>query len=344
MRFEIFSPDLQSRHELSNATSVQFEEKYNDVGKMTIVLPMDDYNIAISQKEAIVYIVDLRLAYEVAEVQSDTENNEITLNGYALSNRLNRRIVATAATVQNVEHDLYEVVRQNLRGLPVLLHAEQGLSASVDDTTLYGEELISAIQPVLNDAGYGHRAVFDYRDKTITWEIYQGEDHSSGLKRVVFSEERGSAPGLLIDQDASTYKNVCYCKAQYKDQTEFVVTAGTVTGNDRRELWAEYSGDPQGEDESNEAFQTRVRQYAALQLGNYIDRLSFTVNADTSELGTAYRVGDLVSCVSLRHGVQFNARVTGATYSQDANNGMQVSLTLGDPILTIIGGIKLGRN
>ena len=325
MRIEIFSPDLSTHHELANAISVQFEEKYNDVGKMTIVLPMDDYNIGIALKGSVVYIVGLGFAYEVAEVQSDTENNEITLNGYTLNNRLNRRVIATAATVQNVEHDLYSIVRQNLRNLPVLLHAEQGLPATVDQTTLYGEELLSSIQPVLNDAGYGQRAAFDYRAKTITWEIYQGEDRSTGLKRVIFSEERGTAPG------------------QYRDQTEFVVTAGTVTGEDRRELWAEYSGDPQGEVEGNSAFQTRVRQFAALQLGNYLDRLSFTVNADASELGTAYNVGDLVSCVSLRHGVQFNARITGASYSQDANNGMQVSLTLGDPILTVIGGIKLGR-
>ena len=343
MRIEIFSPDLSTHHELANAISVQFEEKYNDVGKMTIVLPMDDYNIGIALKNSVVYIVGLGFAYEVAEVQSDTENNEITLNGYTLNNRLNRRVIATAATVQNVEHDLYSIVRQNLRNLPVLLHAERGLPATVDQTTLYGEELLSSIQPVLNDAGYGQRAVFDYRAKTITWEIYQGEDRSTGMKRVIFSEERGTAPGLVIDQDNSTYKNVCYCKAQYRDQTEFVVTAGTVTGEDRRELWSEYSGDPQGEDEGNSAFQTRVRQFAALQLGNYLDRLSFTVNADASELGTAYNVGDLVSCVSLRHGVQFNARITGASYSQDANNGMQVSLTLGDPILTVIGGIKLGR-
>lgn len=343
MKIEIFTPDLSNRHEIANAVSIQFENLYNGVGKMTIVLPMDDYNIAICQKDSVVYMVDLGLVYEVAQVQSDTEQNQITLNGYSLNNRLNRRVISTAIDVQNVEHDVYTVVQQNLRDLPFLLHAEQGLVGTVDATTLYGGALLDSVASVLDEVEFGQRVDFDYRKKTFTWEIFQGIDRTSGLQRVAFSEERGTCPGLVIDQDRSTYKNVCYCKAQYKDQTEFVVTAGTATGEDRRELWAEYSGDPQGEDESNSAFETRVRQYAGLQLGNYLDRLSFTVNADASELGTAYNVGDLVTCVSLRHGVQFNARITGASYSQDANNGMQISLTLGDPILTVIGGIKLGQ-
>lgn len=335
MRLELFTPDLQNRHEISHAISCEFSYYYNDVGKFTLVLPMDDYNIGISQLDAILYIVERKLAFEVAEVQLDCDNNQITLNGYTLNNRLNRRVAATAATISNVETDAYAAVSANLRGLPVQLAAAKGLTETVAATSVYGDSLLTLIQPVLSDAGLGQRATFDYRAKTITWEIYKGLDRSTGLAAVSFVQERGTAQGLVVDKDRSEYKNVCYCSAQYKDQTDFVVQAGTADGKARRELWAQFSGDAQGEGESNEAFQIRVKNYAALQLGSHLDRTGFETEIDVDELGGAYDVGDLVWCVSLRLGVKFKARITGATLAQDIN-GSSTKIIIGNPMLTVL--------
>lgn len=334
MRIEIFTPDLSNRHEVSHSTSVQFSNLYNGVGKITVVLPMDDYNISISKKGAILYIVDRNLAYEVAEVLSNVDSNAITMNGFSLNNRLNRRVVASEKKVVNVEQDVYNLVKENLRGLAVELSPIKGLEDEIAETSIFGKTVLDAVIPVLSEVGLGNRALFDYRSKTITWEIFKGEDLTSGIHAVNFVQERGTAPGLVIDQDESNYKNVCYCKAKYKDGTEFVVVAGTETGNNRREMWIDFYGEGQQEEESNSAFESRVKQYAALQLGSHRDRLGFNVNADGSELGTAYNVGDLVWCVSLRHNLKFKARVTGATYSQDAN-GQTISITVGDPVLTV---------
>lgn len=335
MRLELFSHDLSNRHEITHAISSEFSDYYNDVGKFTLVLPMDDYSISIVELDAVLYIVERRLAYEVAEVQFDSDNGEITLNGYSLNNRLNRRIVAASASVVNVETDVYNVVRNNLRGLPVLLATGKGLPETVPATEVYGEELLKKIIPVLTDAGLGNRIVFDYRAKTQTFEVYKGVDRTEGLTAVLFVQERGTAPGLVVDKDISEYKNVCYCEAEYKDGTSFVVKAGTASDNERRELWASFSGDSQQDDESNADFESRVKQYAALQLGSHLNRNGFSIDANGDELGTAYNVGDLVWCVSLRLGVKYKARITAAKYSQDAN-GSSVKLVIGDPILTVL--------
>ena len=335
MRLELFSHDLSNRHEITHAISSEFSDYYNDVGKFTVVLPMDDYSISIVELDAVLYIVERRLAYEVAEVQFDSDNGEITLNGYSLNNRLNRRIVAASASVVNVETDVYNIVRNNLRGLPVLLAAGKGLPETVPATEVYGEELLKKIIPVLTDAGLGNRIVFDYRAKTQTFEVYKGVDRTEGLDAVLFVQERGTAPGLVVDKDISEYKTVCYCEAQYKDGTKFVVQAGTASDNERRELWASFSGDRQQDGESNSDFENRVKQYAALQLGSHLNRNGFSIDADGDELGTAYNVGDLVWCVSLRLGVKYKARITAAKYSQDAN-GSSVKLVIGDPILTVL--------
>lgn len=335
MRLELFAPDLANRHEITHAISCEFSYYYNGIGKFTVVLPMDDYNLSIAQQNSILYIVERGLAYEVVEVVVDCDNNEITLNGYSLNNRLERRVVASAATIVNVETDVYKAVSANLRGLAIKLADKKGLTETIDATGIYGDSLLSAIQPVLSDAGLGQKAKFDYRTKSITWEIYKGKDRTVGLDAVSFVQERGTAPGLIVDKDQSIYKNVCYCKANRRDETEFVVQAGQADGNERRELWAEFSGDGQGENESNAAFETRVRNYAALQLGSHRDRIGFETDIDGNELGTAYNVGDLVWCVSLRLGLKYKARITGAAFAQDANS-QSVKITIGEPTLTVL--------
>lgn len=335
MRLELFTPDLSNRHEITHAISSEFSDYYNDVGKFTVVLPMDDYSIGISQLDAILYIVERRLAYEVAEIQYDCDNGEITLNGYSLNNRLNRRVVAASASIASVETDAYRVVRDNLRGLPILLSAGKGLPETVPETEVYGDELLNSLIPVLTNAGLGNRVVFDYRSKTQTFELYKGVDRTEGLAAVLFVQERGTAPGLVVDKDISEYKNVCYCEAEYKDGTSLVVQAGTASDAERRELWASFSGDSQQDEESNADFESRVKRYAALQLGSHLNRNGFTIDADGDELGTAYNVGDLVWCVSLRLGVKYKARITAAKFSQDAN-GSSVKLVIGDPILTVM--------
>lgn len=209
------------------------------------------------------------------------------------------------------------------------------MTETVKATEVYGDELLNCIQPILTDAGLGNRMVLDYRAKTETFELYKGVDRTEGLDAVLFVQERGTAPGLVVDKDISEYKNVCYCEAQYKDGTKFVVQAGTASDAERRELWASFSGDSQQDGETNAAFQTRVKQYAALQLGSHLNRNGFYIEADGDELGTAYNVGDLVWCVSLRLGVKYKARITAAKYSQDAN-GSSVKLVIGDPILTVL--------
>lgn len=335
MRLELFTPDLANRHEITHAISCEFSYYYNDIGKFTVVLPMDDYNLSIAQQNSILYIVERTLAYEVVEVVLDCDANEITLNGYSLNNRLERRVVASAATIVNVESDVYKAVSENLRGLAIQLAGKKGLTETVDATSVYGESLLTAIRPVLSNAGLGQRAKFDYHTKAITWEIYKGKDRTAGLDAVSFVQERGTAPGLIVDKDQSIYKNVCYCTAKRRDETEFVVQAGQADGNERRELWAEFSGDGQGENESNAAFETRVRNYAALQLGSHRDRIGFETDIDGNELGTAYNVGDLVWCVSMRLGLKYKARITGATFAQDANS-QSVKITIGEPTLTVL--------
>lgn len=336
MRLELYTPDLSNRHEIVHAISVQAEDPYNDIGVVSITVPLDDYHSRIAEKGSLLYIVDKKLAFDIVDVISDADAGEIELHGYSLNRRLNRRIVLTPAKVTNVEADVYAVANANLRGLDVVLADPAGLPDTIDETEIKDTELLDGVIPVLAAAEMGQRAEFDYKTKTITWRIYKGVDRTTGLRRASFVEERGETPGLKIELDESEYKNVCYCKATYRDGTEFTVTAGDAPeGPLRREMLATFMGDPQEDGESNDAFEARVKQYAVMQLEEHRDRTGFEIDANGAELGTLYNVGDLVSCVSQRHGLSFTTRITLATYTQDAG-GETAKLTLGDPSLTVL--------
>ena len=124
-----------------------------------------------------------------------------------------------------------------------------------------------------------------------------------------------------------------------KDDVAFVEEVGTATGDTRREVW--FNTNVRQEDEESEAdCRARARAYATMELGKRIRRKSFSVAIDSSDLGVAYNLGDIVSCVSVRFGVSFNARITGVKYKMDSNS-TSTEIVLGDPILTALGEMKL---
>lgn len=46
---------LTTGHEITHAISSEFSDHYNDVGKFTVVLPMDGYNIGIVELDAVLH-------------------------------------------------------------------------------------------------------------------------------------------------------------------------------------------------------------------------------------------------------------------------------------------------
>ena len=146
----------------------------------------------------------------------------------------------------------------------------------------------------------------------------------------------------MINEDASTFKNYAYCSYQLDDDTQNIVEIGSASGADRFELWLTT---PVRQEDGETAQKTKERaiSYGQLELGKRVNRQSFSVVVDASELGVLYDVGDVVSCSSIRFGVRFNARITGVSYKMDAS-GEQTSVQLGDPILTALGELKLNGN
>lgn len=333
MSIEVYTPGFANRHEITHAISLETAVYYNEIGKITLVLPIDDYNIQTVKKGSLVFDTKAGDTWWVNQLKIDTVNNRITANGYTSNWILNSRVLYPRASLTRVERDVLATVSACLRGLSyVEVAADSGLPAACD-VELFGGQLLDEIIKVLDGAEYGHRMRWSDTEKKFTFEVYNGIDRTSGNNAVRFSEEWGSAEDLVINEDDSIFKNFAYVHANDASGKETAYAAGEATGDERREVWIDGTTITYDKDEETAAeYETRLRNFGLLELGKYAEKQGFNVAVDASELGTKYNLGDVVSCVSKRFGVVFNSRVTGKKFKSDIN-GQSTQLILGDPIL-----------
>lgn len=339
MSLEIYPSDFSTRYELTHAISVSMTEHYNEIGKLTVVAPVSDYNIKALQVGHMLFDTERGVTYFIVNTKHDTDENRITANGYTANWLLNKRCIAAEYHLTTLESGVYELVNANLRDMPRLATAEPAGLTEATDAILKGGQLLDEIMPYLEEAELGQKMVWDDGTLSHTFKIYKGVDRTAGIHAVVFSEEQGTAEELVINDDDSTLKNFAYAAGTLNDDVEFVEEVGTATGGTRREVWID-TNIRQEDEESADECKARARAYAAVELSKRIRRRSFSVAIDSADLGTAYDLGDIVSCVSVRFGVSFNARITGIKYKMDSNS-TSTEIVLGDPILTALGELKL---
>lgn len=345
MSLEIYPPDFSTRYQLTHAISVQMSAYYNDIGKLQLVVPVSDYNIAALQEGAMLYDTSRGQTYIVVNTKHDTTQNRITANGYTTNWLLNKRVVAAKRTVTTIETGVYALISDNLRGLTRISTAaatgltEQYQPGDDEDNTVYGGQLLDKIIDVLDTGELGHAMDWDADTLQYTFRVYKGVDRTSGIHAVAFVEEQGTCSDLVISKDVSTAKNVAYIKYRLSDESEPVVSVGTATGDDRYERWFDTSVSQENE-ETAEQVRKKAVSFGNMELGKYKKRSSFDVTIDPTELGVRYNLGDVVACESVRFGVSFQTRITGVKYKLD-KTGEKTEIILGDPILNALQEVKL---
>ena len=348
MSLECYPADFSTRYEITHAISIQMSMFYNDMGKIQLVVAANDYNINALKKNAIIYDTDRGFTYILVNVKCDTTQNRITANGYTTEFMLNKRAVTTKRQITTIETGVYGVINDNLRSLPkISTAAVKGYTekwqpndpnTEENESQVYGGQVLDVITEVLEYGNLGRRMNWNPTSKAWEFEIYKGTDRTSGIHAIAFAEEQGTCSDLVINEDNSTFKNVAYVPYSNGD-VEYLVTVGTATAGERYEVWLN-SSITKEDGETLQKCKERAISYGQLELGKRINRQSFSVVVDASELGVLYNIGDIVTCSSNRFGVRFNARITGVTYTMDIR-GEKTAVQLGDPVLTALGEMKL---
>ena len=337
----VYNKDLTNFKEINHALSIQMEEHYNDIGKAIITLPIDDYNISAIENGGIIYDTVRDMSFVIRNHKYDTARVTVTVNAYTCNRMLNKRAITQKNTITNIESGVRTVIENNLRELPNVELGELNGFEDATETMLYGGQVLDEIMPILETAKIGNRMRWDSDRRVHVFELYKGRDLTDGIHAVVFSEEYKTAKDLVIANDDSVFKNVIYVPGTLKDdaETEIVVEVGTATGDDRFEKWLDRSF-RQDKEETEAQFRERMNQIGLEEIAKLVSRHTFSVSIDTKEYGTTYKLGDVVSCVSQRFGVELKSRITSVKYTLDIS-GEKINLILGEPILTALGEVKL---
>lgn len=337
----VYNKDLTNFKEISHAISIQMEVHYNAIGKAIITLPIDDYNISAIENGGIIYDTIRDMSFVIRNHKYDTARTTVTVNAYTCNRILNKRAIIQKNTIANIESGVLSVIERNLRGLPNVEIGELNGFEDSTETMLYGGQVLDEIMPILETAKIGNRMRWDADRRVHVFELYKGRDLTEGIHAVVFSEEYKTAKDLVVANDDSVFKNVVYVPGTLKDdaETEIVMEVGTASGDERFEKWINRSF-RQDEEETEFRFRERLKQIGLEEIARLVSRHTFSVSIDTKEYGTTYKLGDVVSCVSQRFGVELKSRITSVKYTLDIS-GEKINLILGEPILTALGEVKL---
>jgi hypothetical protein len=342
----IFNSDLERIGILTTFISLEWGEYYNDTGIIRLTLNNTPENVTLFMVGNIIYQQSKQTAMRISHVAFDTAKQTITVNGFTTLDYLSQRAVIEPVEISNAEQGMYQIVHDNLRGLPIELAKLKEYDAEFE-TEVVGE-VLNELKRIAAEANLGYKMLFDHRAAKHTFEVYIGTDRTWGqhdTPPVVFSEELKNLYNLRVVTDDSLFYNVVYVVAEDRNDNRRIVTVGDIDGNgvERHELYLKANFAPErGESINSPAYIERMETFGQDELNKRLNIQTFIAEVDPKEWQVKYNLGDLVTCKSKRYGLRFDARIMHFKEVTE-NNRTRVTLTLGEPEYSIINEFQLGH-
>lgn len=345
MTLHVFDETLNYVGRLESYQSMTWSEEYHGLGAFTLILPDSAANAHLLRHGYTLYRSDRKACMMIVSVVRSTEQMQITCSGYTALCYLSRRVVKDKVTITAVEDGLYSMVGANLRDLPdISCAAAKGLTDEIEEQEFEGVQLTDAITDCCDLAEMGARVTFTaYAPRGYVFEIYKGQDLSyQDGKGYVMCEEYGNLIDLTITQDSDNFCNVAFVEGanlQEEPNDREIITVGTATGRDRREIYLasgltqeaaqEATDDEPAKDaETDEDFRKRLVAYGEKTLLDYYMAESFEAKIDPADLGKKFDLGDLITCKSRKYGLQMPLRIQSFTDIFESG-ARQTTITLG---------------
>ena len=350
----VFNRDLSGRRMLAAVESLQWREKYCGVGTFSITVGDTDENAAILKNGKIVHyqiydgvIQDVRIA-----------DGKITANGSSLAALLSERVLYNEVTITSVEAGLYGAWTANRRGSDVSSSPVAGLTETVEPASFLGGSINDMVQEICSQCGLGYRVRLDIRANKKTFELYKGIDLTSPTNPagITFSAAKNTLTSLEIDDDGSAYANVAIVRGRDLSDGKVLVVAGTAAGAGRVEIDVDMTSHPQQDTqpiyddngaqtgtqpaETLEQYKARLKAEGEKALQERISRVSFNATVSGDDYGKKYKLGDIVTCYSKRHGIRLSARVAEVLYTLDRRRE-SIDITLGNARITAKEMVRL---
>ena len=298
---------------LQDFTSIQWLEEYQDAGEVRIVAPPTGENRQLLTVGTQIYNTESNTLARI--VQLDLENGEeLIVKAIGGTGVLDQRVVMTGVNgieITGAEAGMYQVVRDNLRGLPIGLASVRGFTETVETTITWGS-VLDALKILAGQSGLGFRVQFDPQRETETFSVYRGTNRSERNEDYVglFSTALGNITSFSIQDSMHGYRNVAIVDGGVRDNRQIVetVSLGNPVGINRRELFVDASS---LQVEAGVNIQEALRQQGHEVLREHLRH--FTVDCEITEanmsFGKDFYLGDVLPISIVDYGLAINARI-----------------------------------
>lgn len=335
---------------IENYRSLRWKEQFQGKGTFTMIVDDTEQNAAMLRRGRILFRGDRKTAMLIVKITRNSADNTIHLYGHTTLEYLNRRVIIGPYNVKNIESAVYTMLSENKRGLDwINVATAVGLPDELEEEKeIKDQEMLQQFIELCEETDIGLKVECDYREKTQTFRLYQGRDlaYKEDQGGMIFSVEFGNMLSVTIDEDDSIGKNICYVRGVKNDSndTEILVEVGESEPHERREMII--NGSTQEKNQSAADYEAQLIAEGKKALQEYYEVTNFTAEINPEKIGTAFDLGDKVTCNATRYGVRFDARIT--EFEEDFEMGFRkVYITMGKPTITyakaILAQAKKGK-
>lgn len=362
MDFYVFNSDYTPLGILSSPTSIDYIEKYNDLGTFEVQVPIDENNIALLQTDNLILFDKQRGIAGVIVAISSTQSEDsptITLKGNLCEEYLYRRICwglfEKTGTPKEIIHSMIDTQIINpeneLRKIEDIVIGADTLSdmdsISYQNTGgVVGENIAS----ICSSSSLGFRLKYQPVNKKSEFQLYEGTDRTINQRTVppvIFSVEYENILSSEYAIDTQDMRNVALVAGEGEGTARKTVSIGDTSGKQRKEYFVDardlQSTNSDGMAISQEEYNSLLTQRGNEKLSELKTSQSFdcTINTQGNIMyGEDYFLGDLVTVRDEMLHIQLDARLTEVEHAF-TSTGEELYMTFGFGPLTLVKKLKV---
>lgn len=330
--------------EVRSISSLQWQECYKGVGEVKLVCAATQNNQRILQKGFLLQNSErthLLAQIQAREINDDMRSGKMTVRAKMTACRLDERVLMHTANIGLAEADALQMVRNNLRGLPIKVASAEGMTERYDGQISWGS-VLAAIGKVSDRTDLGYRVTVNQTLQE-TFAFYKGVDRTiptSSEYVGFFGDTAGNVSNIKLLEDTSGSRNVAIVAGEGKGAARKTVEVDLSEGQPRRELYVNASDlsskytteNPDGSTTEHimtpEEYTQQLRVRGLQELTGALD--GRTLDAELIQsmmlLGKDYELGDILPLHLTRYGITAAVRIAKITLVYEKTRSVKAKL------------------
>lgn len=361
MDFYVFDGNYTPLGILSSPTSVDYIEKFNDLGTFEVHIPIDKNNTAFLQTDnVILFDKDRGIAGVITSIEVTQEDSpSICLKGDLNEEYLYRRICwglfEKTGTPKEIIYDMLQTqiinpTDEKRKIVDIVIGpdalAEEEAIAYQNTGGVVGESIAN----LCSSNSIGFRLKYEPTKKQSVFQLYSGTDRTIEQKTVppvIFSVEYENILSSEYTLSTKDMRNVALVAGEGEGIARKSVTIGESSGKARKEYFVDardlQSTNSDGMEIPQDEYLLMLTQRGNEKLADLRTSQSFDCSINTQGnilYNQDYFIGDLVTIRDSLLGIQLNARLTEVEHGF-SSTGEELYMTFGFGPLTLIKKLKV---